>query len=454
MYKNQLQELAQRSCFNLPSYTCIREGPDHAPRFKAIVNFNGESFESPHYCSTLRQAEHAAAEVALNSLSSRGPSHSIAARILDETGVYKNLLQEISQRVGAPLPHYTTYRSGLGHQPVFTGKVELAGIIFTGEPAKNKKQAEKNAALAAWQSLKQLAQQSGSSSSEQDNTDELEQVTIARALLKYRLREKMTTASSKPLPFPQTFPIQNPRPSSPQRRPVMASKILPFICPKKTPPRVRPFSSVMSDLSSQPQVQDSRRSESPRFPGVGAPPYVPMRHVRGPCHGMAPPVTIRNAVPCYSAPPVHRSASAAPPVIRTAPPVRIAPPVCIRQSIPVFSAPALKREDPPTATLPEPNKLPDKAEAIPDSTGLQSHNSDPVVKPLPLRIPCPSVTRPPPVRIAPPVCIRQATPVFAAPPSDLHEPPSAQPRGPSKEVTNDEGTRDSESLKKLEQLKL
>lgn len=82
MYKNQLQELAQRSCFNLPSYTCIREGPDHAPRFKAIVNFNGESFESPHYCSTLRQAEHAAAEVALNSLSSRGPSHSLAARIL------------------------------------------------------------------------------------------------------------------------------------------------------------------------------------------------------------------------------------------------------------------------------------------------------------------------------------------------------------------------------------
>ena len=64
-------------------------------------------------------------------------------------------MQEISQRVGAPLPHYTIYRSGLGHQPVFTGKVELAGIIFTGDPAKNKKQAEKNAALAAWQSLKQ-----------------------------------------------------------------------------------------------------------------------------------------------------------------------------------------------------------------------------------------------------------------------------------------------------------
>ncbi|KAL0322340.1 UNVERIFIED_CONTAM: Double-stranded RNA-binding protein 2 [Sesamum calycinum] len=256
MYKNQLQELAQRSCFNLPSYTCIREGPDHAPRFKAAVNFNGETFESPSYCSTLRQAEHSAAEVALNALASRGPSNSLAARILhykhfgyfwtdvrvarlelhivfvfctsffadlhvltllpvgpydamhplqvqlgsylsckrhwdgeknsnvlvrqapfmmhkqipsltahyavtvlnpaiqDETGVYKNLLQEVSQRVGASLPAYTTFRTGLGHQPVFTCTVELAGVIFTGEPAKNKKQAEKNAAMSAWLSLK------------------------------------------------------------------------------------------------------------------------------------------------------------------------------------------------------------------------------------------------------------------------------------------------------------
>ena len=82
MYKNQLQELAQRSCFNLPSYSCIREGPDHAPRFKATVNFNGDTFESPSFCSTLRQAEHAAAEVALNTLAKRGPSRALAARVL------------------------------------------------------------------------------------------------------------------------------------------------------------------------------------------------------------------------------------------------------------------------------------------------------------------------------------------------------------------------------------
>ncbi|KAI5079299.1 hypothetical protein GOP47_0004778 [Adiantum capillus-veneris] len=155
MYKNQLQELAQRSCFNLPCYTCIREGPDHAPRFKATVSFNGEVFESPGYYTTLRQAEHAAAEVALSTLSQRGPTQSLAARILDETGVCKNLLQETAQRAGLSLPVYTTIRSGPKHLPLFKCIVEIGGRHFKGEPAKTKKQAEKNAATAAWSALNQ-----------------------------------------------------------------------------------------------------------------------------------------------------------------------------------------------------------------------------------------------------------------------------------------------------------
>ncbi|MCO5561614.1 hypothetical protein L7F22_015235 [Adiantum nelumboides] len=155
MYKNQLQELAQRSCFNLPCYTCIREGPDHAPRFKATVSFNGEVFESPGYHSTLRQAEHAAAEVALTTLSQRGPTQSLASRILDETGVCKNLLQETAQRAGVSLPVYTTIRSGPKHLSLFKCIVEIGGRHFKGEPAKTKKQAEKNAATAAWSALNQ-----------------------------------------------------------------------------------------------------------------------------------------------------------------------------------------------------------------------------------------------------------------------------------------------------------
>ena len=72
----------------------------------------------------------------------------------DETGIYKNLLQETAHRAGLNLPVYTTIRSGPGHVPIFTCTVELAGMNFTGEPAKTKKQAEKNAAIAAWSALK------------------------------------------------------------------------------------------------------------------------------------------------------------------------------------------------------------------------------------------------------------------------------------------------------------
>ncbi|KAK3039112.1 hypothetical protein RJ639_028858 [Escallonia herrerae] len=187
MYKNQLQELAQRSCFNLPSYACIRGGPDHSPRFKASVNFNGEIFDSPSYCTTLRQAEHAAAEVALNVLSTRGPSRSLTARVLDETGVYKNLLQETAHRAGLKLPVYTTVRSGPGHVPVFTCTVELAGMNFIGEPAKTKKQAEKNAAIAAWSSLKRIPNLGSlpRTSKKVDNTEEQEHINVARVLSNY-----------------------------------------------------------------------------------------------------------------------------------------------------------------------------------------------------------------------------------------------------------------------------
>ncbi|KAF7132914.1 hypothetical protein RHSIM_Rhsim09G0151600 [Rhododendron simsii] len=325
MYKNQLQELAQRSCFNLPSYTCIREGPDHAPRFKATVNFNGEVFESPSFCTTLRQAEHSAAEVALTSLSSQGPSHSLAARILDETGVYKNLLQEVSQRVGAALPIYTTFRSGHGHLTAFSCTVELAGVRFTGEPAKNKKQAEKNAAMAAWSSLKLLVQQSEGSSSDKANIDEQEHVTVARALQNFLWKAKILNVS-----LPIKFPVQNPKPlSTTQPPPTRTSKILPFIFPN-TAPRTTPVTATVN--------------EKPIFPAARAAPYISVRHFRA-HQGIAPPVTIRNAIPVFSAPPLPPP-SRAPQLRQVPPPARVAPPVCIKQAVPAFSPPVCVEEQP------------------------------------------------------------------------------------------------------------
>ncbi|XP_076916568.1 double-stranded RNA-binding protein 2-like [Bidens hawaiensis] len=333
MYKNQLQELAQRSCFNLPSYTCIREGPDHAPRFKATVNFNGETFESPNYCTTLRQAEHSAAEVALGELASQGPSNSMAARILDETGVYKNLLQEVSQRVGSSLPTYTTFRSYLGRWPVFTCTVELAGCIFMGEQAKTKKQAEKNAAMSAWSSLKLLTQQSEGLSLQKGNTEEQEHVIVARALQKFRSRARMSN-----IPFPIRF--HAPKPKAPNGQPSPStSKILPLICPNMDPSKHHQSNTpqtctnttqqlfAATTTASEPPSQTAALPRQHRFPAVEAAPYIPV------CQFRAPPVTIRNSIPVFSAPPPNHFS---PQFVR---PSVVAPPVTIRHAVPVFAAP-------------------------------------------------------------------------------------------------------------------
>ncbi|ERN08356.1 double-stranded RNA-binding protein 6 [Amborella trichopoda] len=381
MYKNQLQELAQRSCFNLPSYSCIREGPDHAPRFKAAVNFNGEVFESPGFCTTLRQAEHAAAEVALNTLSNRGPSQSLAARILDETGVYKNLLQEIAQRAGAALPVYTTVRSGLGHLPVFTCTVELAGISFSGEPAKSKKQAEKNAAMAAWSSLKKLAQQQQAASSftsslssptssegatpSPEPSDEQEQITIARALVNFRHQLLNNSNKSNPcspsLPGAKlSFPNQhNPKPFTQN----LGSKILPLIRQRQTqrpnphaPPFIPPENRILATQAQVPASQSGFPATQNSFPagqnrisaiqtqipaGVG-PVFYPVGPAYRPTvHHAAPPVTIRNAIPVFSARPSH---------------VRMPPPVQVRHVAPVFTTG-------PMATAP---KVGERAERVDD----------------------------------------------------------------------------------------
>jgi hypothetical protein len=45
-------------------------------------------------------------------------------------------------------------RSGLDHLQVFTCTIELVGIIFIGDHAKDKKQAEKNVASTIVASLK------------------------------------------------------------------------------------------------------------------------------------------------------------------------------------------------------------------------------------------------------------------------------------------------------------
>lgn len=174
-----------------------------------------------------------------------------------------------------------------------------------------------------------VAQQEASSPSEHENNEEQEQIRIARALQSYRLKEKLVMPnlhSNASIPFQKKFfVVPTPRPSSPQRPTAPTSKILPFFC-QKSASRTRPPSPVVINTTSSSQTPHIQR-----FPAVGAAPYVPIRQCRAPYQGIAQPVTMRTAVPVFSAPP--------PPAQGLQPrPVRLAPPVCIRQAVPASAA--------------------------------------------------------------------------------------------------------------------
>lgn len=171
------------------------------------------------------------------------------------------------------------------------------------------------------------------------------------------------------IPFPIQFSVPNPKPQTAQSPSFTTSKILPFICPK-TASRSRPHLTTLLDndescnktpqnnIPSKPPPQNRFRittsNENPenpmttrvhKFPAVGAPPYIPVSHFRA-HHGMAPPVTIRNVIPVFAAPPLPMPhMGIAPPQFRGMPPTMcgVAPPVTIRQAMPVFSAPNIPK---------------------------------------------------------------------------------------------------------------
>ncbi|XP_062003454.1 double-stranded RNA-binding protein 3-like [Rosa rugosa] len=131
MSKNRLQEKAQKSHSNFPSYSSTRIGTDHAPKFKATVNFKGNTFVSPTFCSTLREAENAAAEVALNTVEKGGHKAAVLVRSKNRSAyMFKNRLQEKAQKSRLKFPSYSHTRKGQDHAPRFKATVNFDGKTF------------------------------------------------------------------------------------------------------------------------------------------------------------------------------------------------------------------------------------------------------------------------------------------------------------------------------------
>ncbi|XP_009589989.1 double-stranded RNA-binding protein 1-like isoform X3 [Nicotiana tomentosiformis] len=145
LYKNRLQQYAQKQNLTLPVYSSELDGPPHACRFRSKVTIDGKTYETQEFFSTLKEAEHAAAKGAFESLALND--------IQEDEGLYKTLLQELAQKEGLLFPVYDTARAGPPHAPTFSSTVEVGGGTFQGQEAKTKKQAEMNAAKVAYNAL-------------------------------------------------------------------------------------------------------------------------------------------------------------------------------------------------------------------------------------------------------------------------------------------------------------
>ncbi|XP_039006099.1 double-stranded RNA-binding protein 1-like [Hibiscus syriacus] len=155
MYKSLLQTFAQKRNLGRPVYSCEFEGPPHASRFRCKVTVNDKTFESLEFFPTIKEAEHAAAKITLSSLSPDAIEK-------EDCNLYKNLLQELTQKEGCPLPVYNTTRSGEAHSSTFVSIVKVKGEVFTGQEAKTKKLAEALAAKVACKNLKERKSNRGS----------------------------------------------------------------------------------------------------------------------------------------------------------------------------------------------------------------------------------------------------------------------------------------------------
>ncbi|KAI8001421.1 Double-stranded RNA-binding protein 1 [Camellia lanceoleosa] len=144
MYKNRLQEYTQKSSIPLPVYKTINEGGvPHEPRFRSTVRVDGASYTSHDVFSQRKAAEQDVARVALDDP--------------PELAMYKNRLQEYTQKSSIPLPVYKTINEGgVPHELRFRSTVWVDGASYTSNDVfSQRKAAEQDVARVALDGITQ-----------------------------------------------------------------------------------------------------------------------------------------------------------------------------------------------------------------------------------------------------------------------------------------------------------
>ncbi|KAK7372355.1 hypothetical protein VNO80_05733 [Phaseolus coccineus] len=147
MHKNRLQEFAQKCNIALPVYQTNNEGQQHAPGFRSKVWVDGMSYISQSTFSHKKTAEQDAARLALKCLSER--TRDEAPSLDCEISTFcKSILNEYATKLNLKGPTYKTVQQE-GLLPGFISSLFFNGTSYTGDGARNKKDAEQLAASAA-----------------------------------------------------------------------------------------------------------------------------------------------------------------------------------------------------------------------------------------------------------------------------------------------------------------
>ncbi|TKY68126.1 Double-stranded RNA-binding protein 2 [Spatholobus suberectus] len=153
-YKGMLEEYAQKSCINPPTYSFIEKLQDNQPMFTSSVRVGEKYF---HEGTAFPRKMLAAQEVAKYALTCLDLSTTTISQELS----YKNMLQELCQAWEIQLPTYDTVKEGVDHAPSFKSTVvvkldvEIDHRSYTSEHGfSKKKKAEQDAARVALLNLK------------------------------------------------------------------------------------------------------------------------------------------------------------------------------------------------------------------------------------------------------------------------------------------------------------
>ncbi|CAL5415544.1 unnamed protein product [Camellia sinensis] len=133
MYKNRLLEYTQKSSIPLPVYETINEGGvPHEPRFRSTIRVDGASYTSHDVFSQRKAAEQDVAKVALDGITQKILIRESSLNDPPELAMYKNRLEEYTQKSSIPLPVYETINEGgVPHEPRFRSTVQVDGASYT-----------------------------------------------------------------------------------------------------------------------------------------------------------------------------------------------------------------------------------------------------------------------------------------------------------------------------------